>query len=550
MDIQSDRIDELHHSYSPPEGDNSLPVPARKIEDICEARDQALSLLSDAESKWEAFAAAIDETNAAIKLASSDKSAYFGPLEFGEIYKKANEKNHGRQTRGHDITPRAEIYRRRVDVAVWRHLVHSSTLADLMDAEAKSEFDESLKNPAPVTTENCFATLRSLLEQAGSMQERGVVNLFNQLNSRDYRSNDCFHLGKRIVVDYMVETTFSGGYTFKYGRAKDALIDLERAICLIEKIDVPGHQNTIVRRLESGPMRPNRNVTADDIGKDNRVFEDDIWKIRWYAKGTCHVYIKPAHIRARLNQMIAAHFGAVMGDGTDRPNAHDPCFTGKVRTRQTGVSKVDRNAYYTPPALAEAIVEISGLKEYIESNKGAQILEPSCGHGELMVAAFNAGCRYMHGVENHLASANAAQDRLEKMYNEDGSATEHYNQDRLKVYRSSFGTWEPNRWERDGYSHIIMNPPFDHQLRHVVKAYGYLRKGHVNYKGEVTKHEGCLVSVMGANVLTNQSHDFGTFRDWLKAKNAKIYRLPSGSFKPSGTDVETILIKIPAEVSR
>lgn len=541
---QSDRIDDLHQAYEQPDINTSLPVPAKKIQDYCDARDQALELLRIAEDKWRDFSDAIGEANKKIKFAApSQSNVYFGDLEFGEITKKTSAENHRRKERGEAPLSRQDICRHRVDAAVWNHLLDASSISDLMDAQAKAEFRDSLSDPVPVTVENCFATLKATMNQAADMQKRGVVNLFNKLNSKDYKSNDCFHIGKRIVVDHAVDTSFGGGYHFRYSGPGDALIDLERAICLIEGMDVPGHNGTIVRRLEAGPMKARKSVSVEHIGKDQRVYEDDIWRIRWYNKGTLHCYIKSTKIRARLNQMIAEHFGAQLGDGTDRPNAHDPIFTGKVKARNTGVSKVDRNAYYTPPNIAEQLVEFAGFERYPHATK---ILEPSCGHGELMMAAFNAGCRQMHGVENHLASANAAMDRLKAAYDEDGVDFSGWCSDeKLCVYRSSFDIWQPHSWNRDGYTHVIMNPPFDHQLRHVVKAYDYLAKGYRSHSDNELV-QGCLVAIMGANVLTNQSSDYQTFRAWLKAKNGFIERLPSGSFRSSGTDVDTIMVKIPS----
>jgi hypothetical protein len=137
---------------------------------------------------------------------------------------------------------------------------------------------------------------------------------------------------------------------------------------------------------------------------------------------------------------------------------------------------------------------------------------------------------------------------MAKAFEAEGLTIERYNDKLLHVFRCDFETWiGPHVWNANDqamYSHVIMNPPFDHQLRHVVRAYEFLRPGRELRSGDVIE-AGCLTSIMGANVLTGQDGDFVKFRAWLEAKGAMIERLPSGSFRPSGTDVETIMVKVP-----
>lgn len=515
----ADVIDRMREEEGAPSLDGSCPVRTRKIAEYCEARDEALDLYKAARQRWNDYQEAIEEANKVAKFAApSQPSGWFAALEFGKVAQE--EKSNG------DFW---ETCRRRIDRAVWEHLIEDTKYASLMDAEAKKLFRSGLDNPAPVNEENCAATLASLYADAENMQNRGLVNIFTKLNFSDYKSNDCFSIGKRIIMESVVEHR-SYGWSWDHYRyeKRDALIDLERTIDLLEGNQAKDPNDTLARHVEA-------------TGLSEQEYEDEIFKLRWYKKGTMHVYIKSPEIRAKLNRMIAGHFGANLADGTDRPNHADPHFTGKRKARNTGVSKVDRNAYYTPPAVADIVAIEAGLHDFERS----VVLEPSCGHGSLMNAAFKAGCRHIHGVETHIASANAAQEALVKMFDDAGCSTSSYGDDFAKVYRCDFEKWEPT-YRGDGYTHILMNPPFDHQMRHVVKAFGHLRKVTTNYKGEESPR-GCLVAIMSASILTNNNHDHREFRVWLKTKRAILKRLPGGSFRPSGTDVETILVRIDAE---
>ena len=81
-----------------------------------------------------------------------------------------------------------------------------------------------------------------------------------------------------------------------------------------------------------------------------------------------------------------------------------------------------------------------------------------------------------------------------------------------------------------------MNPPFckvglgDH-LDHVQRAYDMLVP------------DGVLVSVLPASVTFRQDRRYAGFRDWVLA-NGEITPLPANSFKASGTNVNTVVVKM------
>ncbi len=84
-----------------------------------------------------------------------------------------------------------------------------------------------------------------------------------------------------------------------------------------------------------------------------------------------------------------------------------------------------------------------------------------------------------------------------------------------------------------GFSKIIMNPPFENQadVEHVTHALSLLKTG------------GILVSVMSAGVLFRNNKKTQKFREDI-LNYAEVIPLPEGSFKESGTMVNTILVKI------
>jgi len=86
------------------------------------------------------------------------------------------------------------------------------------------------------------------------------------------------------------------------------------------------------------------------------------------------------------------------------------------------------------------------------------------------------------------------------------------------------------------FDRVAMNPPFElrQDISHVTKAFGLL------------KPSGKLVSVMSAGVTFRQDKKAVDVRELLEAHQGQILPLPEGSFKESGTGVNTVIVVMEA----
>ena len=85
------------------------------------------------------------------------------------------------------------------------------------------------------------------------------------------------------------------------------------------------------------------------------------------------------------------------------------------------------------------------------------------------------------------------------------------------------------------FDKILMNPPFERQadIDHVTAAFGLLAPG------------GILVTIMSAGVLFRQNKKTVEFRDNIMGLHGTyLDKLPAGTFKGSGTMVNTILLRL------
>lgn len=96
-----------------------------------------------------------------------------------------------------------------------------------------------------------------------------------------------------------------------------------------------------------------------------------------------------------------------------------------------------------------------------------------------------------------------------------------------------FLTLEPTTSQFD---RVVMNPPFAKRadVKHIMHAYRFLKPG------------GRLVSIASASVLFRDDKLALEFRKLVSDHGGTITPLPPGSFKASGTLVNTVMVVIPA----
>jgi len=167
--------------------------------------------------------------------------------------------------------------------------------------------------------------------------------------------------------------------------------------------------------------------------------------------------------------------------------------------------KKDFQYFPTPKEIADKLVSISELKE------GLSILEPSAGQGSIINS--------IHDKVNSII------DCYELM---DENLLELNKLNNIRLVGKNF--LECNSF----YDRIIANPPFtkNQDIDHVLKMYDSLNEN------------GILVSIMSSSWYFGNQKKQKEFKNFLDSKNAIIEVLPEGTFKSSGTNVVTTLVKI------
>jgi len=177
-------------------------------------------------------------------------------------------------------------------------------------------------------------------------------------------------------------------------------------------------------------------------------------------------------------------------------------FENLLLTGEVEDIKKEFQFFETPKELVKQMIEMAELKEK------DSILEPSAGKGAI-VDEIKIGDLFV----------NELNEKNYKVLLEEYKQATNYD-----FMESSLGLFDK----------IIMNPPFSRQqdIDHILRAFDHLKKG------------GMLVSIVSESPFFRVNKKSVEFRKFLEDNNAEIIKNPDGSFKESGTMINTRIIKI------
>lgn len=191
---------------------------------------------------------------------------------------------------------------RNIDRSIWKDLMKKSGMMALMDAQARNEWCNSLeKDDIPAVSEaNILNTFEQLHQNQGEVFERGVINVFKGLNW-NYKTNSPCKFDTKIIVDGLVKHN-QWGFSLSYGWQRDRLADLERMLMILDGQPIPDNRTDVTSRLGD-------HISA---GMSNTDYEDEMFTIRYFQKGTAHISFKRLKLVDKLNDIIARHYPGIL----------------------------------------------------------------------------------------------------------------------------------------------------------------------------------------------------------------------------------------------
>ncbi len=216
----------------------------------------------------------------------------------------------------------------------------------------------------------------------------------------------------------------------------------------------------------------------------------------------------PRKLYEQVNKVLSASGGkwnrkakAHIFEGDIEGIIDDIILTGEVD------SPKDYGYYATPKAIVKQLIDLAEIKP------GMVVLEPSAGTGSIAEEIKKI---------TPVICVEIFPEFVQKLREIMGSC----------VTEANFLHLDPVQY----FDRVVMNPPFEKQAD----------IDHIKHADKFLKSDGILVSVMSSAVLFRENKKTVEFRYWVNVRGGRFIKLPEGSFKESGTMVNTCIVVIPA----
>lgn len=233
---------------------------------------------------------------------------------------------------------------------------------------------------------------------------------------------------------------------------------------------------------------------AKDYVSKNKGKDFEGLSFRLFQNGNCHIIFDKG-AQDDINKALAEYYGEVLPDVYEHSN-------NKEDSKE--VSK-DLQFYRTPEKA------VQWLMDEIYIRDSYKILEPSCGDGALL-----------DGIKKKVTDDSLENVRVAAV-EYDAGRCEQARKKGYSVVQANFLEMKSDK----RFDLIVMNPPFygKHYLKHIKKAYEHLA------------NNGEIVSILPVTAKTNHG-------DIDKLYNCQWKDLPLGSFSESGTNINTVMVRI------
>ncbi len=182
-----------------------------------------------------------------------------------------------------------------VDAQFWNTLMDKSGIRSFMSAQKQDAFNHLVsegKTP-PFEMDAIKTTFADLYEKRADMMEEGILDLFRRL-SWDYKTNNPVMLGKKIIVNYILDNR-----TFKSvnQRVTNELDDLVRILCVYDAKPTPEHRHGMY------------NLAYAALDND-WVVHHEYFTMKIFKKGSAHIVFSDRAIPLldQCNRVIARQF--------------------------------------------------------------------------------------------------------------------------------------------------------------------------------------------------------------------------------------------------
>lgn len=191
---------------------------------------------------------------------------------------------------------------REIKQDAWRYILKQAQVTSFLSMKRQKELDKQIEeNKLPeITEENIMSTLQSFMSDSSSLLNETVKEVFDWLlpHWRDeFKTNKKYKIGPKVIKTWMVDPSWGNCFHVRYGSEKE-LTALDNAFNLLDGKGVRRHPENLVCAINTAM-------------KDQELYEDELYKIKWYLKGTMHIEFKRLDLLKKLNEAGAGQSNQV-----------------------------------------------------------------------------------------------------------------------------------------------------------------------------------------------------------------------------------------------
>lgn len=219
-----------------------------------------------------------------------------------------------------EATPEAQynLFNDMLRKSIWHSMLSVSRISDYLTSNVQKNWHQFIETTGQmeVSKENVYTIIDMIFANRHEIMKKAIVDVFDLMTSyskenkmiiEHWKTNSCWKVNRKVIIPYVVRygeymqqsSLKSHGGRFKIDYAKSREFwDIDKVMKYLsgksECIDIEGALKT--RFLEIGNIR-----TGDHF---NNELESTFFKIKFWKKGTVHLYFKDEKLWDRLN-MIA-----------------------------------------------------------------------------------------------------------------------------------------------------------------------------------------------------------------------------------------------------
>ncbi len=141
-----------------------------------------------------------------------------------------------------------------------------------------------------ITTETVYATLESVHSTIQELMTEAVVELFDQLRSRNsgYVTNKLFAVGEKVILCHIFDVRY--GFTLSH-HDDQVLRSMDNVFHLLDGKGSPKYPHDLVTHVREA------------MQQEEQFCETDYFFCKWYKLGTMHIRFKRLDLLKKLNEI-------------------------------------------------------------------------------------------------------------------------------------------------------------------------------------------------------------------------------------------------------